>query len=152
MLTVKYKERYIHKGYKESLDHIMPVFGGVILFLYGLFGSLELLYRSILIIVGILLIVVPVIVSVQSDKLYITVNSKVIHGKLKYFRYFEFPWSDIHHIEIIKLLLMRYGYKGVTCSSLVWRLIMSDYEKLVDTIKKYAEQNNIPCEVKQSYL
>jgi hypothetical protein len=154
MFTIKYNKRKDDDLSWEALNELHFILVGILGFIIAFVQDHSLWIRILLVTSASLFIVIPRVINVQSDKLYITVNSKVINGHLAYFRYREFAWNEIQYIEFTRSAILGrsflniYGSNGETIKSGIWRLERSDKEKLIDTINKYTDEHNIPLNVR----
>jgi hypothetical protein len=90
MFTIKYNKRKDDDLSWEALNELHFILVGILGFIIAFVQDHSLWIRILLVTSASLFIVIPRVINVQSDKLYITVNSKVINGHLAYFRYREF--------------------------------------------------------------
>ena len=154
MFNIKYNKRKDDELSWESYYELRFVLIGILGFIIAFVQDHSLWIRIFLVSSASLFIVIPIIINIQSEKLYITVNSKGIHGHLAYFRYREFEWHEINYIEFTRSVILNrlflniYGSDGKSIKSGVWRLEKSDKEKLIETIKKYTDEHNIQLNVR----
>jgi hypothetical protein len=154
MFTIKYNKRKDDDLSWEAFNELHFILVGILGFIIAFVQNHSLWIRILLVTSASLFIVIPRVINVQSDKLYITVNSKGINGHLAYFRYREFAWNEIQYIEFTRSVIIGrsflniHGSNGESIKSGIWRLERSDKEKLIETINKYTDEHNIPLNVR----